>query len=269
MQTGFGSKTVVITGASGGIGRALVKGFSEEGARVAIHYCQNEQSAQELADEFVPSMTVRSDLRQEAEVCRMFGEVEQGLGAPHVLIANAGVWPTDDTPIHEMTLERWNDTLLANQTSVFLCVREFLSSCVRRSIENPSIVLVGSTAGDIGEAGHGDYATAKGGLMTGLLHSLKNEIPKNVEGGRINCVCPGWTLTPMAEKLADDAHAMQRALQTIPLRKFGRPEDVASAVMFLASSCLAGHITGQKLFVSGGMEGRVLYQPEELDLSRL
>ncbi len=102
--------------------------------------------------------------------------------------------------------------------------------------------------------------------MTGFLNSLKNEIPRVVPGGRINCVCPGWTLTPMAEKFTGNEEAMKRALQTIPLQKFGRPEDVASAVMFLASPLLAGHITGECLFVSGGMEGRVLYESEEVDL---
>jgi 3-oxoacyl-[acyl-carrier protein] reductase len=267
MQTGFESKAVVITGASGGIGGALVRGFASEGARVAIHYFQGRQNAERLAADASESMVVPADLREETEVRQMFAQVEQELGAPHVLIANAGLWPTQNVPIHEMSLEQWNNTLAANQTSAFLCVREFLASCVRHSIEKPSIVLIGSTAGLVGEAGHADYATAKGGLMSGLVNSLKNEIPRVVEGGRINCVCPGWTLTPMAEKLTRDAGAMERALQTIPLRKFGCPEDVASAVMFLASDRLAGHITGQNLFVSGGMEGRVLYQPNEIELS--
>ncbi|MCH2180828.1 MAG: SDR family oxidoreductase [Mariniblastus sp.] len=263
METGLDSKKVVITGASGGIGQALVRGFADEGARVAIHYFRGQQSAQQLAEEFPDSITVGADLRSETEVCRMFEQIEQDLGAPDILIANAGFWPAPDTPIHEMSLEQWNDTLAANQTSAFLCAREFLACCVRRSIETPSIVLVGSTAGAVGEAGHGDYATAKGGLMSGLLNSLKNEIPRLIPGGRINAVCPGWTLTPMAEKLTADAGVMQRVLQTIALQKVGRPEDVASAVMFLASQRLAGHITGQNLFVSGGMEGRVLYDSHE------
>ena len=123
------------------------------------------------------------------------------------------------------------------------------------------------TAGHVGEAGHGDYATAKSGVMHGLLTTLKNEIPRIAPRGRINAVCPGWTMTPMAAKFADNKNAMRRALQTIPLRKFGKPSDIAAAVVFLSSHELAGHITGQLLFVDGGMEGRVLYQPDEIDLS--
>ena len=267
MKTGLESKTVIITGASGGIGGALVKDFSEEGARVAIHYFKGEQTAHQLSISSPDSAVFGADLRVESEVRQMFARVEEDLGGPHILIANAGYWPPSDVPLHQMSLEQWNGTLAANQTSVFLCVREFLASCIRNSIENPSIVLVGSTAGVVGEAGHADYATAKGGLMSGLLNSLKNEIPKVSSGGRINCVCPGWTLTPMAKKFTGNREAMNRALQTIPMKKFGRPEDVASAVMFLASNRLAGHITGQCLFVSGGMEGRVLYQPDELEPS--
>ena len=265
MKSGLDSKTVIITGASGGIGRALVKDFSEEGARVAIHYFKGEQNAQNLSKSISDSTLVGADLRVEPEVRQMFSQVEEDLSGPQILIANAGHWPSSEVPLHQMSLEQWNDTLAANQTSVFLCVREFLASCVRNSIENPSIVLIGSTAGMIGEAGHADYATAKGGLMSGLLNSLKNEIPKVLAGGRINCVCPGWTLTPMTRKFSGNQEAMKRALQTIPMQKFGRPEDVASAAMFLASNRLAGHINGQCLFVSGGMEGRVLYQTDEIE----
>ena len=126
--------------------------------------------------------------------------------------------------------------------------------------------MIGSTAGHFGEAGHADYAASKSGLMHGLLASLKNEIPRIARLGRINAVCPGWTLTPMAEKFSANSESMVRALQTIPLRKFAKPEDVASAIVFLSSNKLAGHISGQTLFVSGGMEGRVLYRPDEIEL---
>ncbi|MEE2825215.1 MAG: SDR family NAD(P)-dependent oxidoreductase [Planctomycetota bacterium] len=265
METGLESKTVVITGASGGIGQALVRAFAAEGARVVIHYFRGQENALQLADEVADSLTVGADLRCETEVCRMFEQIEKQSGAPDILVANAGFWPAPNVPIQEMSLEQWNDTLAANQTSAFLCAREFLACCARQSVEAPSIVLVGSTAGAVGEAGHGDYATAKGGLMSGLLNSLKNEIPRSFPGGRINAVCPGWTLTPMAEKLTTEDGVLERVLQTIALRKVGRPEDVASAVLFLASQRLAGHITGQKLFVSGGMEGRVLYDAHECE----
>ena len=126
-------------------------------------------------------------------------------------------------------------------------------------------MLIGSTAGLIGEAGHADYAAAKAGVIYGLARSLKNEICRVAPRGRVNVVCPGWTFTPMTKRFATDPAKVQRVLQTIPLRKVGRAHDVAMAVVYLASSHLSGHVTGQVLTVSGGMEGRVLYNPDEID----
>ena len=131
-------------------------------------------------------------------------------------------------------------------------------------IVDPAIVLVGSTAGIFGEAGHADYAAAKAGLLYGLARSLKNEICQVAPRGRVNVVAPGWTLTPLSG-LSADPERMQRVLQTIPLRKVGRVHDVAMAIVYLASSSLSGHVSGQILTVSGGMEGRVLYDPDEVD----
>src|SRR5437667_246425 len=106
---------------------------------------------------------------------------------------------------------------------------------------------------------------AKAGLTYGLTRTLKNEMCRLAPRGRVNVVCPGWTFTPMTRRLADDAPRVRRVLQTIPLRKVGRPQDVAAAIVYLASSRLAGHLTGQILTVAGGMEGRMLYQPDEID----
>jgi 3-oxoacyl-[acyl-carrier protein] reductase len=152
-----------------------------------------------------------------------------------------------------------------NLTSVFLCMREFFRGIVRHQIADPAGVLVGSTAGVFGEAGHADYAAAKAGLIYGLARSLKNEIGRLAPRGRVNVVCPGWVLTPQKQRTAIDPATLQRVAQTIPLRKIGRPHDVAMAVVYLASSHLSGHVSGQILTVSGGMEGRVLYRAEEID----
>ena len=119
----------------------------------------------------------------------------------------------------------------------------------------------------IGEAGHADYAAAKAALTYGFVQSLKNELCRLTPRGRINVICPGWTLTPRVATVTQDHARMRRVLQTIPLRKIARPRDVAMAAVFLASDRLSGHMTGQVLPVSGGMEGRVLYQPEEIDAS--
>jgi NAD(P)-dependent dehydrogenase (short-subunit alcohol dehydrogenase family) len=247
----------------------VARQFAQEYATVAAHYFQGQDRAIALVEslDIEQKIACGADLTAEHGVRALFDEVESSLGPVDVLVANAGYWPPEDLPLHRMTLEQWQQTISVDLTSVFLCVREYLRRVALQNIEAPAIVMVGSTAGYFGEAGHADYAAAKSGLMHGMLATLKNEIPQVAPRGRINAVCPGWTLTPMARKFAENEHAMRRALQTIPLRKFGKPGDVAAAIVFLSSHRLAGHITGQLLFVDGGMEGRTLYQPDEIDLS--
>jgi 3-oxoacyl-[acyl-carrier protein] reductase len=121
-----------------------------------------------------------------------------------------------------------------------------------------SLVLVGSTAGIFGEAGHADYAAAKAALQGGLLLSLKNEITRIAPLGRVNAVAPGWTESPMTRGLVDPA-AVEAVSRTMALRKIAQPEDVAAQVVALASDRLSGHVTGQVVVVAGGMEGRTIH----------
>jgi 3-oxoacyl-[acyl-carrier protein] reductase len=266
MDTDLTNRVVLVTGASGGIGGAVVRAFVGEGARVVAHFNQNPARAQELARELGPAcVPLGADLTLEAEVERLFAEAEVGLGPVEVLVANAGLWPPQDVPVVDMTLKQWNETLAVDLTSVFLCVREFLRGIGKHRLTDPAAVLVGSTAGLFGEAGHADYASAKAALTYGLCRTLKNEICRLAPRGRVNVVCPGWVVTPMTQEFAADAGRVRRVLQTIPLRKVGRAEDVARAVVYLASGRLSGHVTGQVLTVAGGMEGRVLYGEEEVD----
>jgi 3-oxoacyl-[acyl-carrier protein] reductase len=265
MDTNLSNRVVLVTGASGGIGGEVVRAFVREGARVVAHFAEHGERAERLAHELGAScVPLGADLTLEAEVERLFAEVEVGLGPVDVLIANAGHWPEQDVPFYEMTLKQWNDTLAINLTSAFLCAREFFRGIVRHKLHDPAVVLIGSTAGIFGEAGHADYAAAKAGLIYGLARSLKNEIGRLAPRGRVNVVAPGWTLTPLSG-LASDPERMQRVLQTVPMRKVGRVHDVAMAILYLASSSLSGHVSGQILTVSGGMEGRVLYDPDEID----
>ncbi|HXG12126.1 MAG TPA: SDR family oxidoreductase [Gemmataceae bacterium] len=266
METDLSGRVVLVTGASGGIGGEVVRAFVREGARVVAHFGEHGDRAQALANELGPAcVPLGADLTLEAEVERLFAEIEVGLGPVEVLVANAGLWPADDVPLERMTLKQWHATLDANLTSVFLCAREFFRGIIRHGLIDPAAVLVGSTAALFGEAGHADYAAAKAAVTYGLARSLKNEIARLAPRGRVNVVCPGWTFTPMTQALADDPERVRRVLQTVPLRKVGRPADVAMAVLYLASSRLAGHVSGQILTVAGGMEGRVLYEKDEID----
>lgn len=159
-------------------------------------------------------------------------------------------------PLWELSLERWEETVRQNLTATFLTARGFLREVARNG--HGSLVLVGSTAGRFGEAGHADYAAAKSALQAGLLLSLKNEIARIAPLARVNAVAPGWTVSPLTRGLVDD-EAVRRTSRTMALRKVARPEDVAAQVVVLASDVLSGHVSGELVTMAGGMEGRVVH----------
>ena len=257
MDTGLSGKGVLVTGASGGIGAACARAFAAEGARVAVHFHRGEERARAVAGELDGAPVLGADLTDELEVDRLFREARDALGRVDVCAAVAGVWPSADVPVWELPLERWEQTLRQNLTSTFLTARGFLREVERNRAG--SLVLVGSTAGLVGEAGHADYAAAKSAVLGGLLLSLKNEVVRIAPRGRVNAVAPGWTESPMTRGHVDP-ESVRRVSRTMALRKVAQPADVARQVVVLASDELSGHVTGQVVVVAGGMEGRVLHE---------
>jgi 3-oxoacyl-[acyl-carrier protein] reductase len=255
MDTGLNGKGVLVTGGGGGIGSACVRAFAAEGARVVVHYNTSRTRAEELAAE-IGGAAVGADLTDESAVDALFTRAREELGSIDVCAAVAGVWPRADEPVWELPLERWEATLRANLTATFLTARAFLREVERTGHGN--LVLVGSTAGRFGEAGHADYAAAKAAIQTGLLLSLKNEIVRVAPFGRVNAVAPGWTYSPMTRDELDPA-LVERLSRTMALRKVASAEDVARAVVVLASDELSGHVTGELVTVAGGMEGRTIH----------
>ncbi|MDQ3986237.1 MAG: SDR family oxidoreductase [Actinomycetota bacterium] len=255
MDTGLEGKGVLVTGAGGGIGSAIARAFAGEGAVVGVHYRSSKSRAEQVARD-TDGFALQTDLTIEEEVDRLFRDATEKLGRLDVLVANAGHWPEENQPVWEMTLSRWRETMATDLDSVFLSCRAFLRHVARTGVGN--IVLIGSTAGIFGEAGHADYAAAKSALSGGLLLSLKNEIVRIAPTGRVNAVCPGWTRTEMTRQALQDEAAVGKVTRTMALDKVGTADEVARVVVSLASDRISGHVTGQVVTVAGGMEGRVL-----------
>jgi 3-oxoacyl-[acyl-carrier protein] reductase len=255
MDTGLRDKGVIVTGGAGGIGTALCRAFAAEGARVGVHYRSSGERALALATE-IDGAALQADLTVEPDVDALFTSAIDKLGRVDVLVANAGQWPEEDVPVWDMSLDRWRATIAVDLDSVFLCCRAFLRHVRDTGVGN--IVLISSTAGIFGEAGHADYAAAKGALASGFLKSLKNEIVRIAPRGRVNTIAPGWTMTEMARDALDDPEALPRITRTMALDKVGKAEDVARVAVSLASDEISGHVTGEVITVAGGMEGRTL-----------
>lgn len=272
METNLAGKVVLVTGASGGIGSAIARRFAGEGACVVVHHRTGRDRARRLVGEIGGgAFAVRADLTREAEVKAMFREILRRKGRVDSVVVNAGSWAPESESVADLSLVRWRRTVDAVLTASFLTLREFAR--VMRRQRTGNAVLIASTAGVFGEAGHLDYASAKAAMAYGMVRTLKNEFSRLAPhtagycGGRINCICPGWTVVPRNAAKLGDAGVVRKVASTMALPQVGRPDDMAGAAVFLSSDTLARHITGQTLVVAGGMEGRLLWSPEEIDPS--
>ncbi len=237
-------KNVLITGASGGIGKAAALAFAERGYSVALHYHTGEKSARETAEEINfrggNAEIFQADLSREEEINAMFDKAEKRFGFFEVLINNAGAdWKGLLT---DMTIADWNRVMDVNCTGVFLCCRRALPSMIRR--QKGSIVNVSSIWGEVGASCEAAYSASKAAVI-GLTKALAKEMGPS--GIRVNCVSPGVIDTPMNGDLTEED--LKSLREETPLLRIGTPEEVAQALVFLAES---GFITGQTLGVNGG-----------------
>jgi 3-oxoacyl-[acyl-carrier protein] reductase len=236
-------KGALVTGASGGIGGAIAKALHAQGATVAISGT-NKQKLDALAAALGDRVFVLPcDLRDRAAVAKLGEEAEKALGKVDILVNNAGI--THDNLFMRMKDEEWDDVIAVNLTSVFVLTRTILRNMMRRRYGR--IVNIASISGVLGNPGQPNYAASKAGLV-GMTKSLAREVSSR--GITANCIAPGFISTPMTDALTPKQ--VEAIAAAIPAQKFGKPEDVAAAVVFLASD-EAGYITGETTHVNGGM----------------
>ncbi len=250
-------QTAIVTGANSGIGYACADALARCGAAVAINYHRHAENAVNLAAAIGArggrAIAVDGDVSNEADVERIFATTLDAFGSVDILINNAGL--QKDAAFVDMTLEDWNATLDIDLTGAFLCSRAaariFLRQGVRAGGSRAAgkIIFISSVHERIPWAGHANYTAAKGGIKM-LMQTLAQELA--AERIRVNAIAPGAIKTSINEKVWGDPQAAHELLKLIPYGRIGDVEDVAAAVVWLASD-LADYITGTTLFVDGGM----------------
>lgn len=239
-------RVALVTGGSRGIGRATALLLARLGADVGITYHTRKADAEAVTREIRAlgrkAFAAGGELSDPAVVERVFREFRACFGRLDLFVANAGVWPADDVPLRDLDESRWRTVMAANLDAVFLTTR----AALRLMGPGGRVVLVGSTAGQRGEARHADYAASKGALQA-LTKSLAVECAPNIT---VNCVAPGWVDTEMAaQPYAGGGRAQIE--RGIPLGRVASAEDIAGPIAFLCGD-LARHITGEILNVNGG-----------------
>ncbi|HLS46985.1 MAG TPA: SDR family oxidoreductase [Gemmatimonadales bacterium] len=241
----LGGRTALITGGSRGVGAAAALLFARAGADVAITYRTRQADAEAVAGQVRAlgrrAFAAGGDLAERGTAARIVDNARAELGRLDFLVANAGIWPPEAVPLKDLSDARWRETMAANLDGVFETVRAAL-----RVMDEGSIVLVSSTAGQRGEALHADYAATKGALIS-LTKSLAIECAPRIT---VNGVAPGWIETEMSNSAYADG-GRERIAKSIPIGRVATAEDVAGPIVFLCSP-LARHITGEILNVNGG-----------------
>lgn len=247
----------LVTGASTGIGKAIAVALAEACASVVVNFRAGGDKANAVVDEIKgaggDAIALQADVSSEYEVQEMFRQMIKHYGSIDILVNNAGV--QKDAPFHEMTLEQWNEALSIDLTGQFLCSREAVREFVRRGIipELSSalgkIVCISSVHDTIPWAGHANYAAAKGGIKMFMKTIAQELAPLKI---RVNAVSPGAIKTEINQSVWDTAEGMKGLLNLIPSGRIGEVDDVAKAVVWLASD-ESDYVTGDVLYVDGGM----------------
>ncbi|MDB9307527.1 3-oxoacyl-[acyl-carrier-protein] reductase [Aphanizomenon sp. CS-733/32] len=238
-------QVAIVTGASRGIGRAIAIQLASQGAKVVVNYASFSTAADEVVAEIAAAggeaIALQADVSQENQVDTLIKTTLEKFQRVDVLVNNAGI--TRDTLLLRMKLEEWQAVIDLNLTGVFLCTKAVSKIMLKQ--RSGRIINIASVAGQMGNPGQANYSAAKAGVI-GFTKTVAKELSSR--GITVNAVAPGFITTDMTSDIKADG-----ILQYIPLGRFGKPEEIAGMVRFLASDPAAAYITGQVLNVDGGM----------------
>ena len=240
-------KNAIVTGGSRGIGKAIALELAQNGASIIINYTSNKEAAEKTVKEIqqlgVKALAICCDVRDADAIKKMIDRIEEDFDTIDILVNNAGI--TRDNLLLRMKEEEWQQVMDVNLKGVFLCTKAVIRKMIKQ--KQGRIINISSVVGVTGNAGQANYSASKAGVI-GFTKSIAREV--STKGINVNAVAPGFIDTDMTAILSEDIK--ENLLNNIPLKRFGKPEDVANLVVFLSSD-KSNYITGEVINVDGGM----------------